>query len=391
MTPATLLQHQPEVADGSCPRLVIDVRAIFVASSLRRSPLRIGASMRLLIVSDTWEPRVGGVATCLLALVDELQSLGCEVGVLSPLDFRALPCPGYPEIAMVWDIWRVAEKIEAFAPDAVHLATEGPLGWAARHWLLRRGLAFSTAMHTRFPEFVHARWPVIPLSLGYAWMRAFHRPSDAVLVSTVRMQAEFSRMGFAHLTLWRKGVDLRRFRARLEPREGAPLFLYVGRLAPEKNLEAFLDLELPGEKQVVGDGPLRGELQRRYPAVKFRGYLRGEALVEAYRSASVLVFPSRTDTLGLVMLESLACGTPVAAFPVSGPLDVLRQGVTGVMDEDLRRACLRALMLDRQRCAAEARRHSWQVSAQEFLAAQPRLDGTPCLNGEPLGAQRVAR
>ena len=347
--------------------------------------------MRLLIVSDTWEPRVSGVVTCLRALVAELRTLGHEVHVLSPLEFHSLPCPGYPEIALVWDIWRVAEKIREFASDAVHLATEGPLGWAARHWLQSRGPAFSTAMHTRFPEFVHARWPVIPLSLGYAWMRAFHRTSDAVLVSTVRMQAEFAGQGFAHLALWRKGVDIRQFQPRLEPRgEAAPVFLYVGRLAPEKTLEEFLDLDLPGEKRVVGDGPLRGELERHYPQVHFLGYLRGEALVEAYRSASVLVFPSRTDTLGLVMLEAMACGTPVAAFPVSGPLDVLRQGVSGVMDEDLRRACLQALTLDRRQCAAEAQRQSWQASALEFLARQPRLDGAPCLSVEQLSAERAA-
>ena len=347
--------------------------------------------MRLLIVSDTWEPRVSGVVTCLRALVAELEGLGCEVGVLSPLDFRAVPCPGYPEIALVWDLWRVADRIRDFAPDAVHLATEGPLGWAARHWLQRHGLAFSTAMHTRFPEFVHARWPVIPLSLGYAWMRAFHRPSEAVLVSTARMQTEFARQGFSRLVLWRKGVDIRQFKPRLEsPNEGESVFLYVGRLAPEKTLEAFLDLELPGEKRVVGDGPLRSDLQRRYPQVRFLGYLRGEALVEAYRSASVLVFPSRTDTLGLVMLEALACGTPVAAFPVSGPLDVLRQGVSGVMDENLQRACLQALRLDRSQCVAEARRQSWQASALEFLARQPRLDGRPCVSAEQPRAERAA-
>jgi glycosyltransferase involved in cell wall biosynthesis len=347
--------------------------------------------MRLLIVSDTWEPRVSGVVTCLRALVAELEGLGCEVGVLSPLDLRAVPCPGYPEIALVWDLWRVAERMRDFAPDAVHLATEGPLGWAARHWLLRHGLAFSTAMHTRFPEFVHARWPVIPLSLGYAWMRAFHRPSDAVLVSTARIQTEFARQGFAHLVQWRKGVDIRQFKPRLEsPSDGESVFLYVGRLAPEKTLEAFLDLELPGEKRVVGDGPLRADLQRRYPQVRFLGYLRGEALAEAYRSASVLVFPSRTDTLGLVMLEALACGTPVAAFPVSGPLDVLRQGVSGVMDEDLQRACLQALRLDRSQCVAEARRQSWQASALEFLARQPRLDGRPCVSAEQHRAERAA-
>lgn len=346
--------------------------------------------MRLLIVSDTWEPRVSGVVTCLRALETELQALGHEVCVLSPLEFNCVPCPGYPEIALAWDLWRVDERIREFAPDAVHLATEGPLGWAARRWLQSRGLAFSTAMHTRFPEFVHARWPVIPLSVGYAWMRAFHRPSDTVLVSTVRMQAEFARQGFARLALWRKGVDVQRFQPRLEPQgEGEPVFLYVGRLAPEKTLEDFLDLDLPGEKRVVGDGPLRGELVRRYPQVRFLGYLRGEALVRAYRSASVLVFPSRTDTLGLVMLEAMACGTPVAAFPVSGPLDVLRQGVSGVMHEDLHHACLQALTLDRRLCAAEAQRQSWRTSALEFLARQPRLDGAPCVSAEQLRAERT--
>lgn len=334
--------------------------------------------MRLLIVSDAWAPQVNGVVTSLRALIEELQALGHEVGVLSPQDFRTLPCPGYAAIPLAWDVWTVAAKIRAFAPDAVHLATEGPLGWAARRWLKRRGLAFSTAIHTRFPEYVSGRWPWIPLGWGYAWLRAFHRPSSAVLVSTERLQDEFAGHGFKRLALWRKGVDLRQFQLRLEPQgEGAPVFLYAGRLAPEKNLEAFLDLDLPGEKRVVGDGPLRTELERRYPQAHFCGYLSPDELAEAYRGASVLVFPSRTDTLGLVMLEALACGTPVAAFPVAGPLDVLRQGVSGVMDEDLQHACRQALSLDRRVCAAEAQRQSWQISAQEFLQLQPRLDGTP--------------
>jgi glycosyltransferase involved in cell wall biosynthesis len=332
--------------------------------------------MRLLIVSDAWAPQVNGVVTSLVALVAELERLGHTVGVLSPQDFRTLPCPGYAAIPLAWDVWRVGERIQAFAPDAVHLATEGPLGWAARRWLRRRKLAFSTAIHTRFPEYVSGRWPWIPLEWGYAWLRSFHRPSQAVLVSTERLQAEFAARGFVHLALWRKGVDIGHFRPRLAPGEGVPLFLYAGRLAPEKNLEAFLGLELPGDKRVVGDGPLRGELERRYPQVRFDGYLPAQQLAEAYRDASVLVFPSRTDTLGLVMLEALACGTPVAAFPVPGPLDVLRQGVSGVMDEDLQRACLQALELDRRACAAEAQRQSWQVSAEEFLACQPRLDGS---------------
>ncbi|CAD5377268.1 Glycosyltransferase family 1 protein [Pseudomonas sp. OF001] len=332
--------------------------------------------MRLLIVSDAWAPQVNGVVTSLCALVGELERLGHQVGVLSPQEFRTLPCPGYAAIPLAWDVWKVGAKIEAFAPDAVHLATEGPLGWAARRWLRRRGWAFSTAIHTRFPEYVSGRWPWLPLDWGYAWLRAFHRPSRAVLVSTERLQAEFAARGFERLALWRKGVDLRQFQPRLEAGEGAPLFLYAGRLAPEKNLEAFLGLDLPGAKRVVGDGPLRGELERRYPQVRFDGYLPAPLLAEAYRAASVLVFPSRTDTLGLVMLEALACGTPVAAFPVAGPLDVLRQGVSGMMDEDLRSACLQALALDRHACRAEAQRQSWQASAAEFLAHLPRRDGT---------------
>ena len=347
--------------------------------------------MRLLIVTDAWAPQVNGVVTSLCALMAELQALGHEVGVLSPEDFRSLPCPGYVSIPLAWNVWQVGGKIRAFAPDAVHLATEGPLGWAARHWLKREGLAFSTAIHTRFPEYVSGRWPWIPLAWGYAWLRAFHRASRAVLVSTERLRDEFARHGFPNLLLWRKGVDLHQFAPRLEPQgEGAPLFLYAGRLAPEKNLEAFLDLDLPGAKEVVGDGPLRVELERRYPQVRFHGHLPVAALAEAYRRASVLVFPSRTDTLGLVMLEALACGTPVAAFPVCGPLDVLQQGVSGVMDEDLGRACRQALALDRGQCAAEARRQSWQASALEFLTCQPRLDGTPCLPGERLGVGQAA-
>lgn len=340
--------------------------------------------MRILIVSDAWSPQVNGVVTSLQALVGELRGLGHQVKLLSPQDFRARPCPTYPEIPLVWDLWRVGPAIRAFQPDCVHLATEGPLGWAARRWLDRRGLAFSSAIHTRFPEYIHTRWPWLPLSWGYAYLRVFHRPSRAVLVSTERLREEFAGWRLQRLALWRKGVDTQLFRPRAESPGGVrPVFLYVGRIAPEKNLEAFLALELPGEKQVVGDGPQREELQARYPQVKFLGYRHGEALAAAYRQASVLVFPSRTDTYGLVMLEALACGTPVAAFPVPGPLDVLETGGTGVMAEDLRAACLGALELDRRHCAERAAQQSWRASAQEFLARQPLLGGEPCLELEP--------
>ncbi|WP_252271351.1 glycosyltransferase family 4 protein [Pseudomonas subflava] len=343
--------------------------------------------MRILVVSDAWAPQVNGVVTSLQALVAELRGMGHLVKVLSPHDFRHLPCPSYPEIPLAWDLWRVGPAIRDFRPDCVHLATEGPLGWAARRWLMRRGLAFSSAIHTRFPEYVNTRWPRIPLAWGYAFLRRFHRPSQAVLVSTERLRDEFAAHGLRRLRLWRKGVDTELFQPR--PRAaGEPVFLYVGRLAAEKNLRAFLELGLPGEKRLVGDGPEREALQAQYPQARFLGYQQGEALAAQFATASVLVFPSRTDTLGLVMLEALACGTPVAAFPVPGPLDVLQPGVTGVMDEDLGRACLAALQLDRQRCAEQAARQSWRASALQFLAGQPRLDGEPAL--EALGVVSTA-
>ncbi len=333
--------------------------------------------MRLLIVTDAWLPQVNGVVTSLKALAAELEGLGHTVGLITPLDFRHRPCPSYPEIPLAWDLWKVGEKIAEFAPDSVHLATEGPLGWAARRWLVRRGLKFSSAIHTRFPEYVNTRWPWLPLSWGYAFLRRFHAPSQAVLVSSERMREAFAGQGLKRLALWRKGVDLSRFQMGEGVPATAPVFLYVGRLAREKNLEAFLDLDLPGLRRVVGDGPQRAELQARYPQVEFLGFRHGDELAMAYRSASVLVFPSRTDTLGLVMYEALACGTPVAAFPVAGPLDVLEEGLTGALDDDLRSACLRALELDRQACVRWARGQSWRLSAQEFLSLQVRLTELP--------------
>ncbi|MFR0688511.1 glycosyltransferase family 4 protein [Enterobacterales bacterium AE_CKDN230030158-1A_HGKHYDSX7] len=339
--------------------------------------------MRLLIVTDAWLPQVNGVVTSLRALVAELEEMGHTVGLITPQDFRHRPCPSYPEIPLAWDLWKMGGKISDFAPDCVHLATEGPLGWAARRWLMRRGLKFSSAIHTRFPEYVNTRWPWLPLGWGYAFLRRFHAPSQAVLVSSERMRGAFADQAFDHLALWRKGVDIQRF----SPGEGAPtgepVFLYVGRVAQEKNLAAFLALDLPGRKRVVGDGPQRAALEAAYPQAEFLGYRHGDELVAAYRQASVLVFPSLTDTLGLVMVEALACGTPVAGFPVPGPLDVLEQCVTGVMDGDLRRACVQALELDRQACARWARGQTWRASAQEFLALQVRLADVSISSDEP--------
>jgi glycosyltransferase involved in cell wall biosynthesis len=343
--------------------------------------------MRVLIVSDAWTPQVNGVVTSLQALIGELRGLGHQVKLLSPENFRSIACPTYPEISLVWNVWQVGRAIRDFAPDMVHLATEGPLGWTARRWLMKRELAFTTAIHTRFPEYVSARWPWLPLSWGYAWLRAFHRPSQAVLLSTPRMRSEFAGWGFSNLQLWRKGVDSRVFYPQPLPESPAqPVFLYVGRLSAEKNIQAFLALALPGEKRIVGDGPLRQALEAAYPQAHFLGYLHGQALADAYREASVLVFPSLTDTYGLVMLEALACGTPVAAFPVAGPLDVLQAGRTGVMTADLQTACLAALALDRDDCAEQARRQSWRASAEEFMAQQCLLDGQQCVLPDPLAA-----
>jgi glycosyltransferase involved in cell wall biosynthesis len=332
--------------------------------------------MRILIVSDAWSPQVNGVVTSLRALLGELRGLGHQVKLLSPEDFRAVPCPTYPEIPLVWNLWRVGAAIRDFQPDCVHLATEGPLGWAARRWLRKRGLRFSTAIHTRFPEYLNSRWRWLPLSWGYAYLRAFHRPSQAVLITTERLCAEFAGWGLQRLVLWRKGVDTGLFRPAAQClQRSAPVFLYVGRVATEKNLEAFIDLDLPGTKRVVGDGPQRDALQARYTQVEFLGYRYGEELAQAYQQASVLVFPSRTDTYGLVMLEALACGTPVAAFPVPGPLDVLEEGISGAMRDDLHEACMAALQLDRGQCAELAARQSWRASALDFLAQQPMIDG----------------
>lgn len=333
--------------------------------------------MRILLVSDAWLPQVNGVVTSLQALVAQLRDMGHWVKVISPADFRCLPCPGYGEIGLAWNLWRLGPMIREFRPDCVHIATEGPLGWAARGWLRRRGLLFTTALHTRFADYVKARWPWLPLRLGIAYLRCFHRPSQAILVSTPRLQEECLSWGLGQASLWHKGVDSQLFHPGSPAAAESPLFLYVGRLAAEKNLSAFLELDLPGRKCVVGDGPQRTALQQAYPQVEFCGYLQGQALADAYRQASVLVFPSRTDTYGLVMLEAMACGTPVAAFAVPGPLDIVQQGVTGYLADDLAEACLAAVQLDRQDCARWAASLGWRSSAEVFLAAQQRLEGDP--------------
>lgn len=328
--------------------------------------------MRLALVTDAWFPQVNGVVRTLAQLQTELQALGHNVHVLSPDLFPTIPCPSYPEIRLTLRPGaRLAERIEAIRPEVVHIATEGPLGLAARRWCLKRGHPFTTSFHTRFPEYIRARFGV-PLGLSYAALRRFHRPSTGVLVATATLQRELEQRGFRNLCPWSRGVDTELF----QPREKAlyadlprPVFLYVGRLAVEKNLRAFLDLDLLGSKVVVGDGPQLGELKRAYGDVHFTGAQRGEALAEHYASADVFVFPSRTDTFGLVLLEALASGLPVAAYPVAGPLDVINGSDVGVLKEDLGTAAREALQISPARCRDYALRFSWRACAEQFLAS----------------------
>ncbi|HYZ61480.1 MAG TPA: glycosyltransferase family 1 protein [Acetobacteraceae bacterium] len=327
--------------------------------------------MRILIISDAWHPQVNGVVRTLSMLQHELTTLGHEVEVIGPDRFRTMAMPSYRSIQLaIAPSARLVPMIEAFQPEALHIATEGPLGWAARRWALRRGVAFTTSFHTRFPEYLHARARV-PIALGYACLRRFHGRAHGTMVAAGSMRRELAGRGFRNLLPWSRGVDLDRFQpgAVEEWPFERPIFLYVGRLAVEKNLDQFLSLDLPGTKVVVGDGPQRAALQAAYPEARFVGERHGPALVRAYAGADVFVFPSLTDTFGLVLLESLACGTPIAAHPVTGPADILagaRPGV-GSLDSDLRAAALRALEGDRAACRAHAERFSWRACAELFF------------------------
>ena len=326
--------------------------------------------VRLLIVTDAWDPQVNGVVRTLKMTRRELVDMGHTVEILSPRAFRAVPCPTYPEIELaVTTRARVARRIDAFAPDCLHIATEGPLGWHARAIARRRGWPHTSAYHTQFPEYVHAR-ARLPLSWTYGLLRRFHGSSRAVMAPTPVIVATLAARGFANVRLWSRGVDLATFDPHGEhlPTDGRPVFLYVGRLAVEKNVTAFLDLDLPGEKWVAGDGPDAARLRRLYPQARWLGVLQAPQLAALYRTADVFVFPSRTDTFGLVMLEALACGTPVAAYPVAGPLDVIGTSGAGALDEDLRRACLRALDIPRQLARQHAERFSWRAAAEQFAS-----------------------
>ncbi|HSK41678.1 MAG TPA: glycosyltransferase family 1 protein [Arenibaculum sp.] len=325
--------------------------------------------MRILVVSDAWLPQVNGVVRTLETTRRELERLGHEVEIIGPDLFASVPMPTYPEIRLALSAGRrLAGMIDALRPDAIHIATEGPLGFAARRYCLKRDLPFTTAYHTRFPEYLRDRVP-IPLRLSYAVMRRFHAPAAAVMVATRSIEDDLRRRGFSNIRRWSRGVDTDLFRPRdkaflADPR---PISMYVGRVAVEKNIEDFLKLDLPGTKYVVGDGPQLAELRRRHPLVRFAGARHGEDLARYYAAADVFVFPSRTDTFGLVLLEALASGVPVAAYPVPGPLDVLDGTGTGCLDEDLGRAVACALGIPPGPCREHALRFSWRASAEQFL------------------------
>jgi glycosyltransferase involved in cell wall biosynthesis len=326
--------------------------------------------LHLALVTDAWAPQVNGVVRTLQRTKLELERLGHRVGVISPDQFRTIPCPTYREIRLaLWPERKLALQLDALKPDAIHIATEGPLGRAARAWCLKRRFPFTTAYHTRFPEYVAARFAV-PLAWTYAIVRRFHAPATRVMVATQSIESELVARGFANISRWTRGVDLELFR----PDERAaldlprPIHLYVGRVAVEKNIGAFLALRLPGSKVVIGDGPQRAALAAQYPDVHFLGAKSGADLARHVAAGDVFVFPSLTDTFGLVMLEAMACGLPVAAFPVAGPKDVVREGEVGALDWDLAKAVERAIALPRAACRLYAQTFSWEAATRQFLA-----------------------
>jgi 1,2-diacylglycerol 3-alpha-glucosyltransferase/glucuronosyltransferase len=334
--------------------------------------------VRIALVSDAWTPQVNGVVRTLTALIRELGARGHQVATITPDLFRTVPCPTYPEIRLALrPAGRIGALIDAAEPEAIHISTEGPLGFAARRHCLERGYGFTTAFHTRFPEYVAARF-AIPLTWSYALMRRFHAPSRGVMVATETVRRDLAVRGFGNLTSWNRGVDAELYQPARREELGLPrpIFLTVGRVAVEKNIAAFLALDLPGSKVVVGDGPLLDKLRRRHPEVHFLGRHVGPDLARLYASADVFVFPSRTDTFGLVLLEALASGVPVAAYPVPGPLDVIGDSGAGVLDEDLGRAALAALAISRERCRAHALRYTWAASADQFVNNLWPLAGT---------------
>jgi len=328
-------------------------------------------SHRIAIITDAYFPQVSGVATTIKATAKELEGMGHEVLVVGPRDFRfTIPMPGYTEIKLaLFSDRKLAKMLDAFQPDAVHVSVEGPLGRAGKKYCKRRKLRFSTAYHTRFPEYVQVRTG-IPLSVSYAIMRSFHKGSHAVMVASHRLKQEVESWGFRNVVLWSRGVDTETFSPENPlPLEGEkPIFMYMGRVAVEKNIEDFLKLDLPGTKYVVGDGPLRAKLEKKYPQAVFTGYKFGKELARHLAAADVFVFPSRTDTLGLVMLEANACGVPIATYPTQASDAVVTEGENGAVSNDLKEACMRALTLSREKAREAALKHNWREQTELFYS-----------------------
>lgn len=325
--------------------------------------------MRILVATDAWRPQVNGVVRTYERLSDDVRAIGAEAEIIGPNEFYNLPCPTYPEVRLAVPGYRyLVQRISEITPDAIHIATEGPLGWMARWYCLRRRIPYTTSFHTRFPDYLRARFG-IPESWTFAAQRRFHNAGAGMMVASQSLAAELEGRGFQRILPWTRGADTQLFRPRSVRLFGdGPVFLYVGRVAVEKNIDAFLDLELPGNKVVVGDGPMREELMARYPDVLFTGKKFGDELADSYASADVFVFPSKTDTFGIVLLEAMASGVPVAAYPVTGPRDNVVDGVTGILDEDLRLAAIQALSLSRTQVRAHAETFSWENAARLFVS-----------------------
>lgn len=340
--------------------------------------------MRIMLVTDAWEPQVNGVVRTLSRTVKELRELGHDVQMVTPADgYKTVPLPTYPEIKMaLFAKDDIEDRFEAFEPEAVHIATEGTLGLAARRICIQHRFPFSTSYHTQYPEYVSARFP-IPVSWGYAFVRWFHNMAGRVMVATPTMRDLLVSRGFKNLALWTRGVDTEMFNPSLRtPDRGplagieGPIFLYVGRVAIEKNVEAFLKAELAGTKVVVGDGPARADLEARFKDALFLGAKFGGELAACYANADVFVFPSHTDTFGLVILEAMATGTPVAAFVAPGPQDIIPGSNAGMIGPDLAANIADCLTLDRAQVRAYAETFSWRACAEQFLT---NLDPLPVM------------
>ncbi|MEF3367588.1 glycosyltransferase family 1 protein [Methylocystis sp. 9N] len=345
--------------------------------------------MRILVATDAWRPQVNGVVRSLETMAQSARALGVEIDFLTPRDFNSLPMPTYPEIGLALASPRAVRRRLEAGYDHVHIATEGPIGLVTRAVCMRAGRCFTTSFHTRFPEYIQARFG-LPVGLAYAALRRFHNAGAGVMVSTPSLARELSARGFRRILRWSRGVD----HALFTPDAATPLdfprpiFLYAGRLAVEKNVEAFLELDLPGTKLLAGDGPARAGLEAKFPQARFLGVKTSAELAALYASSDVFVFPSRTDTFGMVLLEAMACGLPVAAYPVMGPLDVIGASGAGALNDDLRLAALAALDIKREAARAHALTFTWENCARQFLDNIAYARGAASLGGVGLEALR---